>query len=109
LVQNYKFAKDARWLFYIKNYLEAIIKYKTAFQYYKPQAYHLGDLVACYRGIKQLDSMFKYAAFCLENFGLYIERTRKDTIIDNYYSQKYSKVLRGILHQRRYYDKKCDD
>jgi hypothetical protein len=86
LVQYYKNANEAKWLFYNKKYKEAIVKYKTAFEIAKPQAQHIGDLMQCYFESNQKDSAIKYAEFCLKNFGLDVYRMVKDSSIDSFYS-----------------------
>lgn len=94
LVQYYKNANEAKWLFYNKKYKEAIVKYKTAFQIAKPQAQHIGDLMQCYFESNQKDSAVKYAEFCIKNFGLDVYRMVKDSSIDSFYSlDRFKKSL----------------
>jgi hypothetical protein len=95
LVQYYKNANEAKWLFYNKKYKEAIVKYKTAFQIAKPQAQNIGDLVECYLGLNQKDSANKYAFFFVKNFDFDDTRLYYDSNLNEFYNQEKFRNAKG--------------
>jgi len=100
LYQYYKYANNAKWHYYSKNYKEAILNYKKAFLYNKPQAEHLEDLVECYRATNESDSALKLARFCVESFGYNMQRMAKDTSLSNYYEQLIFRNHLGIFYSK---------
>lgn len=96
----YKFANEAKWNFFNKKYNEAIVGYKKAFTFHKPQALHLFDLVDCFRAISKNDSALKYAKYCIENFGSDYQRTFEDSLLDAYYNQELFKPSLGKFYTK---------
>lgn len=106
LVQYYKNANEAKWLFYNKKYKEAIVKYKTAFEIAKPQAQHIGDLVECYLVLNQKDSAIKYAFFFVKNFDFDNTRLYFDSSLKAFYQQDKFRKAKGEFFAKPDIDRK---
>jgi hypothetical protein len=100
LLAYYKYSNEAKFLLFHDKYSEAISLYKKAFNFHKPQATHLEDLVDCYLGLNQKDSADYYAYFCISNFGLNIQRLYKDGITESYYEQDFFKDALGKFYAK---------
>jgi tetratricopeptide (TPR) repeat protein len=100
LYQYYKYANNAKWQYYSKNYKEAIFNYKKAFFYNIPQAEHLEDLVDCYRGLNEIDSAIFYAEICIRNFGLNVNRMYHDSGTNAFYNLSIFKQPLGEFYTK---------
>lgn len=107
LTKYYKLSNEAEWLSYNKDYRQAILTYKRAFTYNKPQAKEVKNLVKSILSSKQYDTATAWIKYGIKNFGFHIYDFTDDSTLNEKYFHIDEAYYFSLFYFKEYRNRDC--